>query len=57
MKSYEIWWNDLTISAKARLFLLHHENIDLSPIAIIDIEDEEEDDLQLKLDLWKKLKK
>jgi hypothetical protein len=41
MTSYEIWWNDLTDEAKERLAELYHENIDLNPLAIIDIEDEE----------------
>lgn len=40
--SYEIYWDDLTNEAKKRLVELYHENIDLSPIAIIDIENEQE---------------
>ena len=39
--NYEIWWDDLTPKAQDRLWALKHDNIDLSPIAIIDIEDEE----------------
>ncbi len=38
MKHYEIYWSDLTDEAKKRLRELYHENIDLSPLAIIDIE-------------------
>lgn len=49
MKSFEIYWNDLNEEAKERMKDLYHENIDLSPLAIIDIE--EEDENQLKLDL------
>jgi len=40
MKSYEIYWNDLTKEAQERLKDLYHENIDLSPLAIIDIEED-----------------
>ena len=40
MKQYEIYWCDLTEEAQKRLFELYHENIDLSPIAIINIEEE-----------------
>lgn len=36
----EIYWNDLTKEAKERLSILYHENIDISPIAIIDIEED-----------------
>jgi len=40
MKQYEIYWSDLTPEAQARLKELNHENIDNSPLAIIDIEEE-----------------
>ena len=40
MKSFEIYWEDLTEEAKERLKDLYHENIDLIPIAIIDIEED-----------------
>ena len=33
---YEIYWDDLTPEAKERLKGLYHENIDLTPIAIIE---------------------
>jgi hypothetical protein len=39
MASYEIYWNDLTDNAKERLSGLFHENIGLSPLAIIDVDD------------------
>ena len=39
MKSYEIYWNDLSDEAKERLKDLYHDNIDLSPLAIIDVEE------------------
>jgi len=41
MKTYEIYWRDLTIVAKERLKELYHSNIDLTPLAIIDIEETE----------------
>jgi cytidylate kinase len=40
MKSYEIYWKDLNEEAKKRLKDLYHENIDISPLAVIDIEEE-----------------
>jgi len=42
MDSYEIYWDDLTPKAQVRLKALLHENIDLSPLAIIDIESEDQ---------------
>ena len=44
MAQYGIYWSYLTEKAQDKLKGLYHENIDMSPIAIIDIEDEEEDD-------------
>jgi hypothetical protein len=44
MTTYSIFWNDLTDTAKERLSVLYHENIDVGPIATIDIEDDIEDD-------------
>ncbi len=41
-KQYEIYWDDLTEEAQSRLKGLYHENIGLCPLAIIDIEEEEE---------------
>ena len=41
MRSLEIYWDDLTDEAKERLHLIDHENVDMSPIAIVDIEVEE----------------
>ena len=35
---FEIYWSDLTTEAQERLQIIYHENIELSPIAIIDIE-------------------
>lgn len=43
MKQIEIYWNDLTTEAQLRLMDLYHENVDNSPLAIIDIEDEVSD--------------
>jgi hypothetical protein len=40
MKSYKIYWKDLTDEARKRLAEIYHDNIDLSPLAIIDIEEE-----------------
>lgn len=44
MTQYKIYWDDLTEEAQGRLKGLWHENIGLSPLAIIDIEDEVEED-------------
>jgi hypothetical protein len=41
-KQYEIYWDDLTEEAQSRLKELYHENIELCPLAVIDIECEEE---------------
>jgi len=40
MQGYEIYWNDLNEQAQARLKNLYHDNIDLSPLAIVDIEED-----------------
>lgn len=40
MKRIKIYWSDLSEEAKGRLQELYHENIELSPLAIIDIEEE-----------------
>ena len=40
MIQYEIYWDDLTEEAQERLKDLYHENIDLNPLAIIDVEEE-----------------
>lgn len=37
MKSFEIYWSDLTDDARKRLKELYHENVELSPLAIVDI--------------------
>ncbi len=42
MKQYEIYWSDLSKEAQERLKDIYHENIELSPLAIIDIEDNQE---------------
>jgi len=36
---YDIFWNDLTKEAKERLKGLYHDNIDCTPIAIIEMEE------------------
>ena len=41
MKEYEINWNDLTEEAQKRLKDLYHDNIELSAIAIIEVEQKE----------------
>jgi len=38
MKQFEICWSDLNDNAKERLKFMWHENIELSPITIINIE-------------------
>jgi hypothetical protein len=40
METIEIYWDDLTPEAQERNKALYHENIDLSPIAIIELETE-----------------
>lgn len=40
MKQFEIYWHDLTVDAQERLKDLYHDNIDISPLAIIDVEDD-----------------
>lgn len=44
MTSYEIYWNDLTPEAQERLAALNHDNVGLSPLAIIDLEYGENDE-------------
>ena len=41
MKHFEIYWSDLTKEAQGRLSELNHENIEVSPLATIDIENVE----------------
>ena len=38
METFEIYLDDLTPQAQKRLKPLYHDNIDLSPLAIVDIE-------------------
>jgi len=42
MKTFKIYWHDLNKEAQERLKELYHDNIELSPLAIIDIELEEQ---------------
>ena len=42
MEQYEVLWDDLTEEAQKRLRDLYHENIDTSPLAIIDIQESED---------------
>lgn len=46
MTTYEIYWSDLTKEAQERLAGMYDENIDMSPIAIIDREEETEFDAE-----------
>lgn len=41
--TYEIYWDDLNMDAQIRLQSMYHDNIGISPLAIIEIEDEEPD--------------
>jgi hypothetical protein len=41
MKIFEIYWEDLTPEAQERNKDLYHSNINLTPIAIIDNDDDE----------------
>jgi len=42
MKTFEIYWSDLNEDAKENLSELYHENIELTPIASIDLEEDED---------------
>lgn len=42
MAQYEIYWSDLTEDAQERLSGMYHDNIEMSPIAIVDIEDDDD---------------
>ena len=42
MKTFEIYWDDLNASAKKRLKELYHENVDLTPLAIVELAEEDE---------------
>jgi len=44
MKHYEIYWHHLTDEAKEEFEGLYHDNIGLNPLAIIDIEEDSEED-------------
>lgn len=37
---FEIYWDDLTREAKHRLKEMYHENIDMTPIAVIELEED-----------------
>jgi hypothetical protein len=50
MGTYEIFWDDLTEDAQERLKDLWHDNVEFSPLAIIEVE-EEEDLIELEEDL------
>lgn len=39
MKQHEIYWSDLSEEAQKRLIGLYHDNIDVTPLVIIDIEE------------------
>lgn len=38
MNTYEIYWYDLNEEAQDRLKDLYHDNVDLTPLAIVDLE-------------------
>ena len=42
MNNYEIYWNDLSDEAKARLKPIYHSNINLTPLAIVEREENSE---------------
>jgi len=37
MKEFEIYWDDLTEEAQERLKEVYHDNIDLTPLAYIEL--------------------
>ncbi len=48
METYEIYWEDLNEKAQERLKNIYHDNINLSPLAILDIEEFENDNNDLE---------
>ena len=42
MAHFEIYWDDLNKDAKKRLRPLYHENVDLTPLAIVNVEEEDD---------------
>ena len=42
METHEIYWSDLNEEAQERMVDLYHENVELSPLAIIDIESDDD---------------
>jgi hypothetical protein len=42
--TYEIYWDDLTPEAQARLIEIWHENLDTQPLVVFDTEEEDDDD-------------
>jgi hypothetical protein len=42
MGSYEIYWDDLNFKAKEKLNELYHKNVDLTPLCVIEFEDNKE---------------
>lgn len=44
MRTYEIYWGDLNEEARERLAVLYHENIVDTPIAYIDIEENDNEE-------------
>lgn len=38
MNSYEIYWYDLNDKAQDRLKDLYHDNVDITPLAIVNLE-------------------
>lgn len=60
MRQLEIYWSDLNLKAKKRLKEIYHDNIELSPIAIIEIEEpeinnlDEDDDITIDIKQFNK---
>lgn len=44
MNSYEIYWHDLNEEAQVRLNDLYHDNVDVTPLAIVNLEKSVPDD-------------
>jgi hypothetical protein len=38
MNTYEIYWHDLNEEAQDRLKDLYHDNVDVTPLAIVNLE-------------------
>ena len=45
MRKFQIWWDDLTPSAKKRLRPLYDPELEVTPITTVEYDDGEDDDM------------